>query len=290
MSLLRIPRTAQVTLSHTFYVDETATAPTGTLTATVKRLDGTSVAGSPFTYTVTGTTCSFALPGQANLDTLTVDWAGTVAGAVVTFRDIVEIVGGFYFGLKQVRDEFTLSPTTYPTAVLADRRVEVEQECDRICGQAWVPRFARYLVDGTGTDELPVPDMMLRTCRAASTAPYAGAGFTAFTAGQLSAVAAAPSGVLIRTDGGIWPYGRSNVIVEVEHGADSCPAEITSAAMRRLRSKLGAPKSNVPDRAISYTVADGGVYRLTTPGPRSTGIPDVDAAYQGGGHERVWIA
>jgi hypothetical protein len=153
-----------------------------------------------------------------------------------------------------------------------------------------VPRFARFLLDGSGTNELVVPDMQLRTCRAAKVAERAGGTFTALTAGQIAAIAADESGVLIRDDGEVWPAGRANVIVEYEYGHDMPPEEIASAAKIRLRSRLGSTTSSVPDRALSFTAADGGVYRISTPGPQRTGIPDVDAAYLGNAHEKVWIA
>jgi hypothetical protein len=38
-------------------------------------------------------------------------------------------------------------------------------------------------------------------------------------------------------------------------------------------------KTGVPDRAISFQVADGGSYRLAMPGAYSTGIPEIDAVY-----------
>jgi hypothetical protein len=291
MSLVRILRTAQVTLSHTFFVDETATDASGPVTYAFKRLDGTSVAsgtaahpGSPGVYTA-------VLPGQAELDTITLDWTGTIGGAAVTVRDFVEIVGGFLFGLAEARAmRPPLSATTYPAATLAARRIEVEQECEAICRKAFVPRFARYLLDGSGTDELVLPDMQVRAVRSAKVAVRAGGTFIALSVDQVAAVAPDASGVLVRDDGDVWPRGRKNVLVEYEHGLDYPPEEVRTAAMLRLRSRLGMGNTGVPDRAISFTVAEGGVYRLSTPGKDRTGVPDVDAAYLRHRDEAVWIA
>ena len=290
MTLLRRQVNVMTPIRKTFVVDETPTAPTGTLTATVKRLDGTSIAGSPFTYTVTGTECSFTPPGIAQVDTLVVEWSGTLAGSTgVIGQDVLEIVGGFYFGLAEARSKLNLS-LTYSTDDLAEKRVAVEVECENIRRQAQVPRFMRRLLDGSGTDELVVPDMELRTLRAASVADQAGGTFVALSAGELAAVAAEPSGVLIRDDGSTWPRGHRNVIVEYEHGLDYPDPTIKDAAILRLRSMLATTKSNIPERAMSFTVAEGGTYRIATPTAKSTGIPDVDAAYQRDANERVWIA
>lgn len=291
MDWFRIERSSQDTIGHTFLVGETPTPATGDVTVTLRRLDGTQVHQS--TAVAAGDGYTYTPPPQADLDVLTLDWSGTVAGLARVERDIVEIVGGFYFDLKTARDSHpTLSNTsTYPTATLKQKRVRVEQEAEAITGQAWVPRFARFLLDGTGTNELVVPDMALRAVRAASIATHAGASFDALTGGQLAAIAAQPEGVLIRDDGGTWPYGHRNVIVEYEHGADAPPGDIIDAAILRIRSRMSVTRSGIPDRALSFTVADGGTYRLSLPGKRTTGVPEVDGAYsRHGPGERVWLA
>lgn len=289
MSLLRVLVTTKVTMSHTFEVDGAPTDAAGAVTVTAKRLDGTTVASGSATHPETGR-YTFPLPGQAQLDTLTVDWSGDVGGATVTVRDYVEIVGGFIFGLGEARIELGSEASKYSLETLAAKRIEVEQECERIRRQAQVPRFTRLLLDGSGTDELVVPDLELRALRAASVAERAGGTFVALTAGELAAVAPLRSGVLARDDGGKWPYGRRNVLVEYEYGLDMPGEGIRSAAKLRLRSRLTMNRSAIPDRALSFTTNEGGTYRLTTAGPRSTGQPDVDAEYLRDAHERVWIA
>lgn len=272
MSLIRMLRTSQMTLQHTFTVDGVATAPTGTLQAVVARAsDGTSISGSPFTYTVSGTTCSFTLPAQAALDLLTVDWTGTVNGAAVTARDFVEVVGGFLFDLGTARARHNLA--AYSFAQLADGRVDVEQECERICRRAFVPRFAFEAHTGSGTAQLGVRWPSIRKVRAVTVSG------TALSAPDVAALGYAEHGVITRPAGGLWPAGAA-IAVEYEHGWDFPPGEVGDAAMLRLRSRLAQPKSGIPDRAQSYAVADGGVYRLTMPGATATGIPDVDAVYQ----------
>jgi hypothetical protein len=103
--------------------------------------------------------------------------------------------------------------------------------------------------------------------------------FTAFTVGQLADLAATADGRLVRTGGDIFTEGRRNVIVELEYGLDRPPADLVREAKIRLRTVLNSNKSGVPDRASSFTMAEGGTFRLDMPGPFKTGIPTVDAAY-----------
>lgn len=277
MSLVRLLKTAQVTLTHEFRVDETLTDAAGAVTATVKRLDGTAISGSPFTAAHPGLgTYTFALPGQASLDELTVDWSGSVAGATVVVRDYVEVVGGFLFGLAEARAAHPgfISTSTYQPSLLAAARIEVEQECEAICRQAFVPRFARLTLSGNDTPRLGTPLSMLRTVRAVSV------GGVAWSAPDTAAVGVSDHGVLTRPGGAIWPSGASNVVVELEHGWDFPPEEIRQAAILRLRSRIAATTSGVPDRAVSFSVQAGGVYRLSTPSRQRTGIPGVDGPYE----------
>lgn len=276
MALNRVLVTTKVTLTHTFVVDETATDAAGAVTVTVKRLDGTQIAGSPFAavHGATGV-YSFDLPPAALPDFYTVDWAGNVNGANVIVRDQVEVVGGFLLTIAAARKVHAQlkSTTAFTGAELADARTKVEQEAERVSGHAFVPRFARYALDGNGRAYLALPDTYLRAVRAVTI------GGTVLAADSLAAIVAKPSGVIYRPGG--WPWGQANVLVEYEHGMAAAPGDVEDAALLRLRSRLSMGKSAIPDRAISWTVQEGGVYRLGVAGPRSTGIPEVDAAYLG---------
>ena len=276
MTVNRVLVTTQVTLLRTFVVDETPTDAAGAVTVTVKRLDGTVVITGPATSAGVGKgSYTFVLPAQPAVDVLTVDWSGDIGGATVTVRDIAEVVGGFVFGLPETRTEHkSLTKVAYPTSVLAQKRIWVEQECERICRRAMVPRFARVACDGSGTAMLLTPHLLLRKVRAVTV------GATVWTSDQIANVIPRDSGVLL-LKAGVWPLGYANVIVEMEHGEDLPPMEVSEAAITRFRSAVSGNKSNIPDRALSYTVMQGGVYRLATPTSETTGIPTVDAAYHG---------
>lgn len=293
MATTRIQRNDTATLTHTWFVGETETDPTGTPTAAITDANGTAVSAPTVTIVGGGSgDTSLVVPTQSLVRWLTVAWTAVVGGVTRVEYDQVEIVGGFLFGLAEGRasDSSLTDPTKYPTSDLVLKRQEVEEECEQICDQAFVLRYRRVVLDGTGTWDLPVPDggdvlrggIMLRgvrTLRRVAVAPTLAGTFTDLTAGQLSAVAVTGNGMLRRTDGQVWTEGTQNVVVEYEYGNDSPPSDLKWAAMIRLRQRLNLDKSGVPERAQSYTVDGGGTYRLSMPGPYETGSPEVDAAY-----------
>lgn len=289
-TLTRIAKNSAGTLSHTFLVDETATDATGSVTYAVVDAAGASVASGTASSGGVGTgTYSFTLAAQSALKALTVTWSATIAGSATTVTTYAEVVGGFFFSLKQGRDsDASLADTSvYPTADLTAARLEVEVECENICDLAFVPRYARVVLDGSGTDELLLqhPDRTyrsvaeVRTIRSVTMASSVDGTFTAFTAAELADLAVNADGTITRTGGQAFTEGRRNVIVEYEYGLDSPPSDLVREAKIRLRTVLNSNKSGVPDRASSFTMVDGGTFRLDMPGPHKTGIPTVDAAY-----------
>jgi hypothetical protein len=288
-TLTRIQKNTAGTLAHTFTLDEAPTDSSTTVTYTVVDAAGASVASGNATSAGPGTgTYTFVLPAQAALKALTTTWTGTVGGSSTTQQTFAEIVGGFFFTLQQGRDsdESLDDVQRYPLADLAAGRLEVEVECETICDRSFVPRYDRVVVDGAGTDRLMLrpsdPSRSIadvRTVRSVKMAPTPDGTFVAFTAGQLAALTVTADGTLIRTSGDIFTEGRANVIVELEYGFDRPPADLVKAALTRLRTVLNANKSGISDRTTSFTVNEGGTYRLDMPGAFKTGIPYVDAAY-----------
>lgn len=289
---VRVARTRAATLRHTFYVDETPTDSSTAVTVAVTDANGDAVASGGAVLAGAGE-YTFALPAQADLSSLTVAWSATIGGADVVETGQVEIVGGHLFSLAEGRasDQVLADSTKYTTAQMAAARVEVEVECERICQRAFVPRYRRVVLDGTGTRDLLLPDggddlvagILLRgvhlPVRSATVAPRAGQASVALTAPQLAALAVTRDGLLRRTDGNTWTEGLSNVVLEYEYGSDAPPEDLKRAALVRFRSRLNIHRTGIPDRAVSYSAAEGGTYRLSMPGAASTGIPDVDAVY-----------
>lgn len=289
-TLTRALKNQAATVSHTFYVDETATDSSTAVSATVVDANGTAISGSPFTGThgLTGV-YSFTLPAQSSLKRLTVTWAGTVAGSATSEVDYAEVVGGFFFTLAQGRasDSSLSSTTTYPLADLQAKRTEVEVECETICDRSFVPRYDRVVLDGSGTNKLllklsdPVRSIAdIRTLRRISVAPDVDETFVDYSAAQLAGTTWLPDWTLVRTDGNVFTEGTRNVIVELEYGLDAPPSDLTIASLTRFRTRLNINKSGVPDRTTSFTIEGGGVFRYDMPGAYKTGLPEVDAVYQ----------
>jgi hypothetical protein len=286
VALTRVAKTAAATLTHTFYAyagtaSEAATDSSTTVTVAVTDANGAAVTSGNATHGATGV-YTFALPAQAQLAELTVAWSATIAGAAVVETDTVEIVGGFFFNLTDGRaSDSSLSDTSkYPLADLAAALVEVEQECEWICDRAFVPRYRRVVLDGSGSSTLTLPDPDVRTIRSVSVAPRAGQTFVALTSTELAALVVKADSTLKRVDSNIWTEGDSNVIVEYEFWyTKSLPVGLLKAAKTRFRSRLNLNKSGIPDRASSFTAQDGGTYRILLPDAFRTGIPEVDAAY-----------
>jgi len=293
VSLTRVLRTAATTLTKTMYDGETPTDASSAVTVAITRPDGTVVnTGTATKPPATTGIYTYILPGGPTspssvtwqLDWLTVTWSCTLAGAAVTFTDRVEVVGGYLFGLAEARASDpslgNANSTTYPAALLAVKRLEVEIECERICGQAFVPRFRRALLNGSGRDALATADAWLRApVRAASVAYLTGQTLTALSAGEVAQLAPTPDGLIMRPSGQVWPSGMNNVRVEYEYGLDSPPPDLVDAALLRLKSLLNRPRSGVPDRVSSYS-NEAGTFRISMPGRDKTGIPDVDAVYE----------
>lgn len=288
-TLTRIAKSTAGTLTHTFVVDETPTDSSTTVTYAVVDAVGTAVVSGNATLVDPGTgTYSFVLAAQAALKALTVTWVGTIAGSATTATTFAEIVGDHFFTLQAGRgsDASLADVSDYTTDELRTARLEVEQECEHICDLAFVPRYDRVVLDGTGTGQLVLKHSQrdrsvaeVRTVRSVTMADSPDGTFVAFTAGELADLAVADDGTLTRTGGDFFTEGRSNVIVEFEYGLDRPPADLVLQAKIRFRTQLNATRSGVPDRTSSFTVTDGGTFRLDMPGAFKTGIPTVDAAY-----------
>lgn len=280
MALTRVAKTAAATLTHTFVVDEAPTDSTSPVNVAIADATGASITSGTATHGATGV-YTFALPGQAQLSLLTAAWTATIASATVVETDSVEIVGGFFFNLLDGRasDPSLADTAKYPTSELAAKRLAVEQECEWICDRAFVPRYRRVVLDGTGSSSITLPDDAVRTVRSASVAPRAGQTFVPLDSTQLAALVVLDDSTLKRVDSNVWTEGLRNVIVEYEYGWDCPPPLLVDASKLRFRSRLNLTKSGIPDRAASFTAVDGGTYRILLPDAFRTGIPEVDATY-----------
>lgn len=267
----QILRSTSSILSNTFYVDEVATNATGSVTAAVYRDAGTLLGtynasaagtGAPGKYT-------FTLPAQTDLDVLTINWSGVLGGVTQTISTEVEIVDSFYASLTEIRGLDSLSDTTkYTAAEVIEARQQAEGLFERFCGRRFVPRYARDILDGTGTDTI-----WLRHGDVQRIISVTEDGTTLDT-----------SGWKITSDGRVWRSSGTfstatpaNIVVTYEAGCKYVPADIKRAFGIYVRYLLLEGNTRLPDRTLAYN-ADGVYVQMAQAGfNRPTGLPEVDS-------------
>jgi hypothetical protein len=281
----RILRAAAATLTlSTFNADGTLADVVEPVTVGVTRADGTVLlaAGTATGHTEDTGLYTVALTAvhTALLNRLIATWTAADGSTWVTHHDVV---GGFTFSIADARasDRTLLDAAKYPDAAIIATRAEVEDELEQICDRAFIPRYARVQLDGSGTDTLNLPATEIRTVRSARIYPSAdltSSGYRTLTAAQLNALRILPNGVVRRTDFAAWDEGAGNIVIELEYGFDTPFADLKRAVLTRLRTRLTEPGAGIAERAVSITTEEG-TYRLDTADAYKTGIPSVDAVY-----------
>jgi hypothetical protein len=267
------------TLTARFYdQDGDLVEPSGTVTVGIVDEAGTTVVAAG-TATVVGSTGvrTYTLAASATAQTriLIATWTnGTIS---TTTR--AEVVGGYYASVRQIRDSDDVldDPRKYTSAQIVTARRAVEREFEDYCAVAFVPRYRRLRADGTGRRDLVLPDSELRAVR--SVREYDDdLTFETYSPAEIAAIPANGAGVAVRTDGEVFEFGRSNIVIEYEHGLNRPPADLLEAFFLRVRDVLNRQNRGVPDRATSFTSDVGGTYALLVAGRGGsiTGIPDVD--------------
>ena len=281
----RVRKGAIDTLTAYFYDGGEAPLDKGVVTVTVTSDAGTVLQSGTATNAAGTYTFALTTASTVAIDLLTVTWAAV--GETLTQQ--VEIVGGFYFDLADLRAMNDLSSsTTYPTERLRNARQWIEAVIDQAVDAPFVRRYARdtfnfardpFTTTGNiGIDIQPYKAFTLRQQYAKAILSVSVAG-VALTAPQLAAVTVDPANRIVRTDGGPWSYGYGVVDVRYEVAVfDVCPADLRDVALQAARWRLIQTdgQSGIPSRATSIT-NDFGNVQLSTPGARKpTGIPDVD--------------
>ena len=149
----------------------------------------------------------------------------------------------------------TRPPGSRPPAGWSNRSAKL------ICGVAFVPRWRVVTVDGAGDRDLSIPVAMVRTVRSAVV------DGTALSAGETADLTVDGAARAVwQPDGHVWPHGRRNVVLGVEHGHTS-PPRIWSRPRCGGCTTCCRPRSRVRDldRAMRMTVATGQTYDLAKP-------------------------
>jgi hypothetical protein len=266
--------TAAVLTWQNLNADGEAADP-GTVTVGVVDAAGNTVVPSSTATTASGTARAYTLTAEqtSDLNLLTATW--TVDGGGV-FQTSVEVVGGYYFSVAEARagDPQLSNDTRFPTDQIIAARRQVEEEFERICEVAFVPRYEREHVWSTGGNALAVSFPRIRSLRSVAWVDPSGAAqpYTSTDrAGMLH-----NEGPTIIWEAGGFPAGQ--VTVEYEHGYDVPPAEVKWAAIQRCRYWVAKTSSGIPDKAQTYTILEsGGTVSLARASALSTGNDDIDA-------------
>lgn len=276
-----------VRLPITFSPDGVPTDPDNqTATVTVTRDDGTVLVADSSTDRLDVGVYAYQLDPQTDLDRLTLDWTGTFGGTPQTITTFVDIVGGYYVTLSELRATTNLgNAAKYPTAKLVDARRWFEDLFEQYTSRAFVPRYRKVTVWGDGSDQIMLPDEHIRRLRSVTI------GTTVLDADRVATLEVLGSGLVRRprpdplvgqyptvlANG--WPLALfgldQRVTVVYEHGLDEPPEDIRRAARVAIQAELLSDHSGVRELSVQTEV---GVVRMSYPGPdRPFGIPMVDA-------------
>jgi len=249
-----------------FYVGTTPTDADGAVTVDIFRADGTIFATDA--ATVHGATDSgeytYTLAPQPVLERFQLVWEGTFGAVVQRQTSYVEVVGGYYVSLADIRAEDSLSNTSlFPNEKLAQARQWFEDKVEPFCGVAFVPRYARDVLDGKGSSRLKLRHNRPRTVISAK---FDGVAQTTTTWDLYE------DGYIIAPSP--FPAGYRNVEIIYEHGFDGPDSDMREAALTAIRSRLLGDRSGIPPN-ISQMSVDGMTQTFRAP-TRPTGIGEVD--------------
>jgi hypothetical protein len=271
----QILRNTGALLSQTFYTDETPVNADGAVTVTVTTADGTVVSTGPATSAGIGSgEYTYSLAPRSALGLLTVTWAGVFGGVAQSLTSTVEIVGGFFVALAEIRALPDMNDTgKYPTADLIKARHWFETRFEAHTCMAFVPRAATERLNGRCSTLMlkhwPVREIIAVRSYTSPTVNVA------FTVDELADLLVDSSGIVQRYSTGYWPV---DVEVDYEHGQAAPPADVKDVALVAIREKLIEDVSGSRgNRQFSVATQDGIVRSSTPDADRPFGIPSVDA-------------
>jgi hypothetical protein len=276
VAVQRVLRNTQATLEVTFYSAGVATDADGAVTVDITRADGTAFAtGAATTHGTTGQ-YKYTLAPQTNLEYFTLVWNGTFGGVAQKITTHTEIVGAFYAPVNDIAAIKGLSG--FSVAALEEARQWFEDLAEDYCGRAFVPRYGRFITDGTGTAAIALD----RPVRKLLSVKVDGTDVSSFATWDLY-----PSGLVVRSTGagistsGTFTYGYRNVEITYEHGEDEPDLELREAALRAIQYRLLGNNLGLPAEAISASVDVRGPLTFGGAGSQPTGIPEVDQVLAG---------
>lgn len=265
--------------------DGVLVAPSGSVAVVVKDVDETTVAsgnataGSEtgiYTYTLSSTVTGTLGKYQATA-------TFTVSGSAVTRTYEVEVVGDYLFEIHELRAKSgrLQNESNFPAEAIRQARETATQVLEEAAGVSFATRAARAILSGESLPDLFLPHVRVTAVDGVTLYDEATGvdDDEAITGTALEDIEIKrDAGIIVRTDGNVFPYGSNNVVVDYEHGYETVPGEIREAAMTLAVEYL--VESGLPARATSQS-SDLGIFSISVSNPdlnRPTGIPAVDSA------------
>lgn len=265
--------------------DGVLVAPTGLVAVVVKDVDEATVAsGNATAGAETGVyayTLSSAVTGALGKYQVTATY--TVSGSAVTRVYEVEVVGDYLFEIHELRAKSgrLQNEANYPAEAIRQARETATQVLEEAAGVAFATRAARATLSGEGASDLFLPHVRVTEIEAVTLFDESTGvdDDEAITGTALEDIEIKrDAGIIVRTDGNVFPAGSNNVEVDYLHGYETVPGEIREAAMTLAVEYL--VESGLPARATSQS-SDLGIFSISVANPdlnRETGIPAVDTA------------
>jgi len=265
VTVQRVLRDTRAQPEVVFYVGTTPTDADGAVTVDIFRADGSIFAtDAATTHGATGH-YTYTLAPQSVLEVFQLVWEGTFGAVVQRQTSYVEVVGGYVVSLADLQAESGLSTKT--PAELAEARQWFEDRAEEYCGVAFVPRYAREVLDGDGTNELELLHPYPRTVLSCKVGGIAQTGTTTWDLYE--------EGVIAR-DAGSFGVGRRNVEIIYEHGLGTVPSDIREAALTAIRTNVLATSGGggIP-AGVTQLITDAGTFNFGRP-TQPFGIREVD--------------
>lgn len=275
----RVLRNTSATISIAFSNGSSSTEADGAVSVVAKKADGTTLFSTTATNDPAVGVYTVVIPPQSNLNVLTLTWTGSFSGTAVSLESIVEIVGGFYFTIAELKAyESSLSNSSrFPLEALVNARNQVEAEFEDICSRAFVPRY--YKESGIVTDldtgmlwlEKPEPIKFI------SLKVDGVDQLSWYNAGYILRDKYSPRGLITKNAALSAVYAK-DITAEYEYGMTQVPVLIKQKALKRAKQFLLGQNSTIDERALTMNLPDIGSVNLATPGQRGaeTGVPDID--------------
>lgn len=302
--MYRATQNNDVTIYRTFYVGSVATQLDVVPTVSVTTSEGTVLAAPTATDEATPGEYSIVLTAAAHtasLDTLAVVWTGDHGGLAVSETQYIDVVGGRYFQLGDLRSMDGITSTQkYSDLYLERVRVEVEDLFEHYLETSYVPRHNTDIFDSgsfykNGGTISYGQDHLLAGAGQAYGVFLRKTPVTALTAIFLAGVSQTLGDWVVTKSGHARSEGFTpddlvlgqDLSISYTHGHSHLPADLQRAALRFARQTAIANVSTVPDRA-RLMQSEFGLFVLDAAGhEKPTGSPEIDTVLNRYRHEGV---